>query len=98
MKRYILGCVLALAACDEAAMNASLGGGGGAASTGGSSGFREFLVIGSSMTFEQCRARGGLIIRDSGSPMIACDPNVIRAPVPMDEFDNPTSNAVASDT
>ena len=93
MKRYILGCVLALAACDEAAMSAASGGGG---STGGSSGFREFLVIGSSMTFEQCRARGGLIIRDSGSPMTACDPNIIRAPVPADEFDNPAHNTAAA--
>jgi len=49
------------------------------------------------MSFEQCRARGGLIIRDAGSPMVACDPNVIRAPVPADEFNNPTSNAAASD-
>lgn len=75
-------------------MSAAVGGG----SAGGSGGFREFLVIGSSMTFEQCRARGGLIIRDSGSPMVACDPNVIRAPVPADEFDNPASNAATSDT
>ena len=87
MKRYIFGCVLALAACDEAGM-----------ATSGGGGFRERLVIGSSMTFEQCRALGGLIIRDSGSPMIACDPNVIRAPVPVDEFDNPTANAAASGT
>jgi len=90
MKRVVLGCVLALAACDEAAMQSAIGGGG--AASGGGGAFREFLVIGSSMSFEQCRARGGLIIRDSGSPMIACDPNVIRAPTPVDEFDNPTSN------
>ncbi len=86
MKRYVFGCVLALAACDEAAMTTAGGGGG----------FRELLVIGSSMTFEQCRTRGGLIIRDSGSPMVACDPNVIRAPIPVDDFDNPTSNTAAS--
>lgn len=79
---------MALAVCDAAGMWAATGGGG---STGGSAEFREFLVIGSSMTFEQCRARGGLIIRDSGSPMTACDPNVIRAPVPADEFDNPAT-------
>ena len=48
------------------------------------------------MTFEQCRALGGLIIRDNGSPMVACDPNVIRAPVPVDEFDHPTANAPPS--
>ena len=47
------------------------------------------------MKFNQCRALGGLIIRDSGSPMVACDPNVIRAPVPADEFDNPAANAAA---
>jgi len=92
MKRLVFGCILALAGCDEIAMNAQGGG------SGASSGFREFLVIGSSMTFEQCRARGGLIIRDSGSPMTACDPNVIRAPVPADEFDNPSHNAAATDT
>lgn len=98
MKRLILCSVLALAACDEAAMQAALGGvGGGAPAGGGSSSFREFLVLNSSMSFEQCRARGGLIIRDAGSPMVACDPNVIRAPVPADEFNNPTSNAAASD-
>lgn len=86
MKRYVLGCVLALAACDEAGM----------ATSGGGGGFSERLVIGSSMTFEQCRARGGLIIRDNGSAMVACDPNVIRAPVPVDEFDHPTANTAAS--
>jgi hypothetical protein len=89
MKRIAFGCILALAACDEAAMQGASGGSGGG-------GFQEFLVLGSSMSFEKCRARGGLIIRDSGSPMVACDPNVIRAPVPADEFDNP-ANAAASD-
>ena len=53
MKRLILGSVLALAACE----------GGGMVSSGG--GMREFMVIGNRMTFEDCRARGGLIIRDS---------------------------------
>ena len=89
MKRIAFGCILALAACDEAAMQGASGGSGGG-------GFQEFLVLGSSMSFEKCRAGGGLIIRDSGSPMVACDPNVIRAPVPVDEFDNP-ANAAASD-
>lgn len=93
MKRVVFGCVLALAACDEAAMqSASIGG----VSSAGSSSFREFLVIGSSMTFEQCRAKGGLIIRDAGSPMTACDPNVIRAPVPADEFEHPLQNKPAA--
>lgn len=92
MKRVVFGCVmgLTLAGCDETAM-ASIGGGGGGA-TGGGGGFREFLVIGNTMTFEQCRARGGLIIQDQGSPMVACDPNVRRAPVPADEFSHPASN------
>lgn len=96
MKRVVFGCVmgLALAGCDEAAM-ASFGGGGGGA-TGGSSGMREFLVIGNTMSFERCRALGGLIIRDNGSPMVACDPNVRGEPVPADEFNHPGA-APASD-
>lgn len=95
MKRVVLGCVLAvgLAGCDDIAMQGGGLGGGASAATGGNSSFREFLVIGSSMTFEQCRARGGLIIRDAGSPMTACDPNVIRSPTPVDEFNNPDANA-----
>ena len=95
MKRVVFGCVMALglAACDEVAMQ----GGGSSAPSGGGGAFREFLVIGSSMSFEQCRAKGGLIIRDAGSPMTACDPNVIRAPVPADEFDHPAHNQAASD-
>ncbi len=92
MKRVVFGCILALAGCDEVAMQSASGGG---ASTGSGS-FREQLVIGGSMTFEQCRAKGGLIIKDAGSPMTACDPNVIRAPVPLDEFDNPSHNADAA--
>ncbi len=96
MKRVVFGCILALAACDEAAMQAASSGGGTVGSRGG---FREFLVIGSSMSFEQCRAKGGLIIKDAGSPMTACDPNVIREPVPADEFDNPAhNNDAATDT
>jgi hypothetical protein len=80
MKRLILGSVLALAACE----------GGGMATGGG--GMREFMVIGNRMSFDQCRARGGLIIRDSNTSMVACDPTVRGDPVPADEFDNPTSN------
>ena len=93
MKRVVFGCVMALglAGCDDVAMQ---GGGSSSASSGsGGSAFREYLVIGSKMSFEQCRAKGGLIIRDAGSPMTACDPNVIRAPVPSDEFDNPDNNS-----
>ena len=81
MRRLILGSVVALAACE----------GGGV--TGG--GMREFMVIGGRLAFEDCRARGGLIIRDSNTAMVACDPTIRRAPVPADEFDNPTSNPVS---
>ncbi|HKL70595.1 hypothetical protein [Salibaculum sp.] len=75
----VLAVLLALGACDEAAM------------TGGAGGMREYIVLGSSMSFEQCRARGGLIIRDRGSSMVACDPRVVGEPVPPDEFDHPDS-------
>lgn len=85
MKRAVLGfgLVLALTGCNDIAVP-----GGGAAPT---SGAREYLVLGSTMNFEECRARGGVIIRDQGSPMVACDPRVTRAPVPADEFDHPGS-------
>ena len=79
MKRLVLGSVIALAACE--------GGGGLAGGAGG--GMREFMVIGGRMSFEDCRARGGLIIRDSNTAMVACDPSVRGAPVPADEFDHP---------
>ncbi len=81
MKRLILGSVLALAACEGTGNMGGTGGGG----------MREFMVIGNRMTFEQCRARGGLIIRDSNTPMIACDPTVRGEPVPLDEFDHPSA-------
>ncbi len=80
MKRLVLGCVMGLAACEG---GPGLGGGGGT---------REFMVIGNAMTFEQCRAQGGLIIRDSSTSMIACDPQVRGEPQPVDEFNNPASN------
>lgn len=80
MKRLVLGCVMGLAACE------------GGAGLGGGTGVREFMVIGNSMTFEDCRARGGLIIRDANTSMIACDPQVRGEPQPVDEFDNPASN------
>ncbi len=83
MKRFALGAVMLLAACEGGAGF----GGGGAAST-----VREFMVIGNRMTFEQCRARGGLIIRDANTAMIACDPSVRGEPQPVDEFNNPASN------
>ena len=79
MKRFILVGILALAACEgTGAMNAPSGGG-----------MRELMVIGNRMTFEQCRARGGLIIRDSNTAMVACDPSVRGEPVPADEFNHP---------
>lgn len=78
---------LTLAACDQM----PAGGGLGAAPSGGSSAFREYLVVGNRMTFEQCRARGGFIIRDPGSPMVMCDPSVRGEPIPANEFDHPNS-------
>jgi len=77
MRRLILGSVFALAACE------------GTGSLDGDGGMREFMVIGNRMSFEECRARGGLIIRDTNTNMIACDPSIRRAPVPADEFDHP---------
>lgn len=50
---------------------------------------QEFLVIGNSMSFERCRARGGLIIRDTFTSMIACDPTVRRTPVPAEQIGHP---------
>lgn len=91
MKRVVLGAVLLLAACEDMPMTTTSGLG-----TSGGGGRAEFLVVGSRMTFEECRARGGLIIRDQGSPMVMCDPNVIGAPVPPDEFDHPQSQAAAA--
>ena len=87
MTRVLLALSLVvLTACDDMPMSTGGGGGGG-----GGGGFREYLVLGSSMSFEQCRSRGGLIIRDQGSPMVACDPRVVREPIPADEFDHPGS-------
>lgn len=90
MKMLILGTVLVLAACEDLPAGAGGGAAFGDGSTGGG-GFREYLVLGSSMSFEECRARGGIIIRDNGSPMVACDPRVTRQPVPADEFNHPGS-------
>ncbi|MGR3485524.1 MAG: hypothetical protein ACU0BF_09275 [Paracoccaceae bacterium] len=92
LRMLATGAVLA-AAAGCAATGGLPGLGGGA--TGGGGGFREYLVLGSAMSFEQCRSRGGFIIRDAGSPMVACDPRVIRAPVPADEFDHPGRPAAA---
>lgn len=91
MRRAIvgLGLMVALVGCDEIS-GAGLATPVGAA-TGGGGGFREYLVLGSAMNFEECRARGGMIIRDAGSPMVACDPRVRGEPVPANEFDHPGS-------
>ena len=79
MKRLMFGFVTLLAACD------------GGAGFGGGSGNTEFMVIGGRMNFEDCRARGGLIIRDAHTSMIACDPSVRGEPQPVDEFNNPSN-------
>lgn len=99
MKRLILtgGLIFGLAACEQMG-GVNLGGAGAApGAPGAGGGFTEFLVLGSSMSFEECRARGGIIIRDQGSPMVACDPRVRRAPVPADEFDHPGSPVPQTD-
>ena len=93
MKRLIVGfgLVMALVGCDEVALPGVAGIASPAGASSGGGGFREYLVLGSTMNFEECRARGGIIIRDAGSPMIACDPRVRREPVPANEFDHPGS-------
>ena len=82
-KGIFLAALMALAGCEG-------GVGMGAAPSGGA--LQERLVIGSTMSFEQCRAAGGLIIRDAGSPMIACDPSVKRTPVPQAALDTPAED------
>lgn len=86
MKRLvlILGSLTALAACEEMPGAEGLG-----LPAGSENAYREYLVLGSTMSFESCRSRGGLIIRDQGSPMVACDPDVRGEPVPAGEFDHP---------
>ena len=97
MKRAIVGfgmvmaATFSLVACDEVALTGLPGAVAPSGGGGGGGGFREYLVLGSTMNFEECRARGGIIIRDAGSPMIACDPRVRREPVPANEFDHPGS-------
>lgn len=85
------GLVFALVGCDSVTVPGLGGGGTGGALPAASGGFNEYLVLGSAMPFEECRARGGIIIRDQGSPMVACDPRVRREPVPANEFDHPGS-------
>jgi len=93
MKRWMMIAFVGLIGCDEATMarmNAGTGAVGPAAPRA------EFLVVGNRMSFEQCRARGGLIIRDRGNPMVMCDPSVLGQVVPPDEFDHPESQAAAA--
>ena len=90
MNRIFVGLVasVVLVGCDEIAVPS----GGGLAAAAPTGNVRsEYLVLGSNMSFEQCRASGGIIIRDANSPMIACDPRVRREPVPAIEFDHPGS-------
>jgi hypothetical protein len=96
MKRIsvVFGLMLAVSGCDEIALPgvSAVGGAAPAAgSLGGGGKPTEYLVLGSTMCFEECRARGGIIIRDAGSPMVACDPRVRQEPVPAGEFDHPGS-------
>lgn len=89
MKRILMcGALVALAACDG---NMGLPTAGPA--TGG--GMREYLVLGSNMSFEECKARDGLIIQDAGSPMVACDPRIVGKNISADEFNHPSSPAPA---
>ncbi|MDP5085149.1 MAG: hypothetical protein NWQ23_06990 [Yoonia sp.] len=81
MRRLVLVSILALAACEGAGMATS------------GSGMREYMVIGSRMTFDECRASGGLIIRDSNTAMVACDPSIRRESIPADEFDHPNDKS-----
>lgn len=87
MKRWMMVAFVGLIGCDEAMM---------ASPTGPGTPRAEFLVVGGRMSFEQCRARGGLIIRDRGNPMVMCDPSVLGQVVPPDEFDHPESQAAAA--
>lgn len=87
----VFGLALALVGCDEVSVPGAAPAGGAASVSFSGGAPQEYLVLGSSMGFEECRARGGIIIRDAGSPMVACDPRVRREPVPAGEFDHPGS-------
>ena len=89
MRGLGLGALALMAGCAGTGM---LPGTGGGAATGSNDAVREFMVIGSSMPFEECRARGGLIIRDVNRPMTACDPSVKRNPVPQAALDGPLTD------
>ena len=83
MKRLALIGLIFAAACEP------VPGGGSTPAAASGPGMREFLVIGNRMSFERCRSIGGLIIRDTGTAMVACDPTVRGEPVPADEFNHP---------
>lgn len=86
--RLALGLVL-IAACDQVALPGLPGSAATQMGGGNDGGRTEFLVLGSNMSFDDCRTRGGFIIHDQGSNMYACDPKVRRQPVPVDEFNHP---------
>ncbi len=69
-----LGLVAAtLTACVEAGLTPVAGPG----SAGTTSAYKEYLVLGGArMSYDECKARRGLLIHDQGSPMYACDPSV----------------------
>lgn len=75
LTRYLtLGLVAAsLTACVETGLTPI----GGDSSAGTTSAYKEYLVLGGArMSYEDCKARRGLLIHDQGSPMYACDPSV----------------------
>ncbi|SFB08084.1 hypothetical protein SAMN05421688_2806 [Poseidonocella pacifica] len=70
MTRWLtLLCMPLLAGCIESA-------GGATSSAGIPAGPTEYMVLNGRMNFEACRQSGGLIIRDPGNAMVACDPTV----------------------
>lgn len=86
MKKLFLVCILGLAACEE------VPGGGFAAPASGGGAFKEYFVLGNnSMSYQDCVARGGLVIHDAGSSMWACDPRVTNHNnvSPDEEFNHP---------
>lgn len=90
MRHLALGGLLLAAACAQTGQGITLG------PVAADGGVREYLVLGSTMSYEQCRSRGGLVIRDRGSPMVACDPRVRGTPAGDDEFAHPDADAPAS--
>lgn len=85
MKRSLILFALVVAGCMEAPAD------GGLEAAGNQSVLREYFVLGgSAMSYQDCVARGGLVIHDQGSSMFACDPRVTHHnSVPDNEFDHP---------